>query len=233
MFDVEATSTHIASAELLQIGAVVVEDGRITGEPFMRWVRPSGPEALSAEVQRITGIRWNDVADAPPPAQALADFLAFVGDTPLVGHNIDAYDLPLIRRLCSEFDLAQPPRFSIDTIKIRRRLHPGEPAGLDALLRPEERRLRREHRADLDARLTARVFIDLMIEIGSERRVSSLGHELPQVAASVALRGRTDPDSALLQIAGRRALELGHGLALIAEGTQLQPGVTASAERAL
>lgn len=233
VFDVEATSTHIASAELLQIGAVVVEDGRVTGEPFLRWVRPSGPDAISADVQRITGIRWNDVADAPLPAQALADFLSFVGETPLVGHNIDAYDLPLVRRLCSELGLAEPPRFSIDTIKIRRRLHPGEPASLEALLKPDEKRLRSAHRADLDARLTARVFIDLMIEIGTERRVSALGHELPLVGASVALSGRTDFDNTLLQIAGRRSLELGQGVLRESSGPLLLSDARMNAERAL
>lgn len=212
VFDVEATSTHIATAELLQIGAVIVEHGRMTERVFSCFVRPSHREAISPEVQRITGISWKDVEDAPAPGEALAAFLAFVGDTPLAGHNIDAYDLPLIRRLCGELGLPDPPRFSIDTLKIQRRLHPGEPAGLDALLTPAERRLRREHRADLDARLNARVFIDLMIEIGSEQRVSSMGGELPLVAASVALKGRTDPDNTLLQVAGRRALELGQGL---------------------
>ncbi len=212
VFDIEATSTHIPTAELLQIGAVVVENGRIIDQEFTTWVRPSGPESISPEVQRITGISWKDVAAAPEAAVALSRFLDFVGDTPLVGHNIDAYDLPVIRRLCDELGLAHPSRFSIDTLKIRRRLHPGEPASLEALLTPEEKQRRREHRADLDACLTARIFIDLMIEIGSERRVSSLGHELPLVAASVAIKGRTDPDSVLLQIAGRRALELGQGV---------------------
>jgi DNA polymerase III epsilon subunit-like protein len=233
VFDVEATSTHIPSAELLQIGAVVVENGRVVGEPFVTWVRPSSPDAISTEVQRITGIRWRDVADAPEPAVALAEFLAFVGDTPLVGHNIDAYDLPLIRRLCDELGQTPPSRFSIDTLKIRRRLHPGEPASLEALLTPEEKRTRRDHRADLDARLNARVFIDLMMEIGADRRVSSMGDELPLVAASVALKGRTDPDNQLLQIAGRRSLELGQGWLLDAGSTGWLPEVSIRAERAL
>ncbi len=232
VFDVEATSTHIPTAELLQIGAVVVENGRATDETFCSFVRPSGPSALSPDVQRLTGISWSDVADAPDPAAALRAFLDFVGETPLVGHNIDAYDLPLIRHLCAELDLPAPSRFSIDTLKIRRRLHPGEPASLEALLTPQEKQMRRAHRADLDARLTARVFIDLMIEIGSERRVSSLGHELPLVAASVVLSGRNDPDNALLQIAGRRALELGQGFPLDGGLVPVSPRVV-EAERAL
>lgn len=233
VFDIEATSTHIPTAELLQIGAVVIEDGRVTGEPFMTWVRPSSPDAISPDVQRITGIHWRDVADAPEPAAALADFLAFAGETPLVGHNIDAYDLPLIRRLCGELGLPPPSRFSIDTLKIRRRLHPGEPASLDALLTPQEKRIRREHRADLDARLNARVFIDLMLEIGAERRVSSMANELPLVAASAALKGRTDPDNQLLQTAGRRSLELGQGWLLDAGSAGMAPDAGTRAEHAL
>ena len=233
VFDVEATSTHIPSAELLQIGAVVVEGGRITDETFSTYVRPSGPDAISSKIEEITGISWKDVERAPSPGDALASFLEFAGKTPLVGHNVDAYDLPLIRRICEEGGLHSPSRFSIDTMKIQRRLHPGEPASLEALLTPQEKRQRKNHRADLDARLTARVFIDLMIDIGSERRVSSMSGELPLVAASVALSGRSDPDNILLLVAGRRALELGQGVATSGTSAQMLPEAIASAERSL
>ena len=162
VFDVEATSTHIGTAELLQIGAVVVDNGRIAGEPFCRFVRPSGPGAISFEVTRLTGIGWPEVADAQGPAEVVQAFLDFAGDAPLVGHNIDGYDLPLLRRICQEHGLAEPARFTIDTMKVWKRLHPNERWDLDAALTRDEKRLRREHRADLDARLNARVFIDLM-----------------------------------------------------------------------
>jgi hypothetical protein len=85
--------------------------------------------------------------------------------------------------------------------------------------------MRRVHRADLDARLNARVFIDLMKEIGRERRATLLSDELPLVAASIAIRGKTDPDSQLLQVAGRRAIALGQGIApALAADCLLLPG---------
>jgi superfamily I DNA/RNA helicase len=213
VFDLESTSTDIASAELLQIGAVVVENGKITDEHFCCYVRPAGPESISSEVERLTGISWKDVADGDEPAAALQAFLDFVGSTPLVGHNVDGFDLPLLRRLCTGFGLTPPDRFSIDTMKIWKRLHPGERWTLDAALTREERqaRQRQGHRADFDARLTARVFIDLMREIGRERRMTLLSDELPMVAASVVQRGRDDPDNQLLKLVGRRAFSLGQG----------------------
>jgi superfamily I DNA/RNA helicase/DNA polymerase III epsilon subunit-like protein len=225
MFDVEATGTHIGTAELLQIGAVVVENGKITGDPFATFVRPSGPEVVTEEVSRLTNIGWRDVADAPSAPEALRAFLEFVGEAPLVGHNIDGYDLPLVRRICREHGIPEPGRYSIDTMKIWKRLHPGESWSLDAALTPEEKRMRRAHRADLDARLNARVFIDLMREIGRERRATLLNDELPLVAASIAVRGSTDPDNQLLLMSGRRAIELGQGIApsLAADCLQL-PG---------
>jgi superfamily I DNA/RNA helicase len=212
VFDLETTGTHIGTAELLQIGAVVVDGGRVTAETFTTFVRPSGPDTIPRKVQEITGITWREVADAPEPAAALRAFLDFVGDTPVVGHNIDAFDLELIRRLCAELDLEPPARFSIDTMKVWKRLHPDKQWSLEAALSKEEIRQRRLHRADLDARLTARVFIDLMKEIGRERRATLLSEELPLVAAAVALTGKRDLDSELLKVVGRRALALGQGM---------------------
>ncbi len=212
VFDLETTSAHLGSAELLQIGAVVVENGAITDERFATFVCPSGPEAIVPEVSNLTGLRWRDVADAPGPAEAVRKFLEFVGDTPLVGHNIDGFDLPLLRRCCEDAGLPQPPRFSIDTMKTWKRLHPGERWGLDAALTPEELARRKQHRADLDALLTARVFVRLMKEIAQDRRTTLLSDELPLVAASVALQGRTDFDSELLKLVGRRAWALGQGV---------------------
>jgi superfamily I DNA/RNA helicase/DNA polymerase III epsilon subunit-like protein len=234
VFDVEATSTHVGSAELLQIGAVIVENGAVVGEPFCCFVRPSGPDSISPEVTRLTGIGWKEVADARGPAEAVQAFLDFAGDAPLVGHNIDGYDLPLIRRVCQENGLPEPDRFTIDTMKVWKRLHPNERWDLDAALTREEKRLRREHRADLDARLNARVFIELMREIGRHRRSTLLTEELPLVAASIAVQGRTDPDNRLLQIAGRRALLLGQGMepALAADCLRM-PGTLALAIPAL
>lgn len=223
VFDVEATSTHVGTAELLQIGAVAVDGGRIVGDPFCTFVRPSGPDVISQEITRLTGIAWTDVAHAPTPAEAMGSFLDFAGDAPLVGHNIDGYDLPLIRRVCQQYGIAEPAPFSIDTMKVWKRLHPRERWDLDAALTLDEKRLRREHRADLDARLNARVFIDLMKDIGRDRRATLLTEELPLVAASIALQGRSDSDNQLLQIIGRRAFALGQGIApeLVADGRQV------------
>jgi DNA polymerase III epsilon subunit family exonuclease len=212
VFDLETTGTHISTAELLQIGAVVVENGRITNETFSTFVQPSGPDAIPRKVQEITGITWKEVADAPEPKAALRAFLNFVGTAPLAGHNIDAFDLELIRRLCAELGLEPPARSTIDTMKVWKRIHPDKQWSLEAALTREEIKQRRLHRADLDARLTARVFIDLMKEIGRERRATLLSDELPLVAASVALTGKRDLDSELLKVVGRRALALGQGM---------------------
>ncbi len=234
VFDLETTSAHVGSAELLQIGAVVVENGQITDRRFDMLVRPSGPDAIVADVTNLTGLRWRDVADAPGPAEAVRAFLDFVGGTPLVGHNIDGFDLPVLRRYCDDCGLPSPPRYSIDTMKIWKRLHPGERWNLDAALTKEEIALRSQHRAGLDAMLTARVFVRLMKEIGQERRTTLLSEELPLVAASVALRQRTDFDSQLLKVAGRRAYALGQGIAPERAGALLAlPGRLTAASGAL
>lgn len=234
VFDLETTSTHLDTAQVLQIGAVVVDDGRVTDQRFASYARPSGPEAIPPEVTDLTGIRWSDVEDAPSSAEAIGSFLAFAGDAPLVGHNIDSFDLPLLRRVCADHGLPAPPRYSIDTMKVWRRLHPRERWGLDAALTPEERRSRSTHRADHDALLSARVFLRLMREIGQERRTTLLAEELPLVAASVAIQNRRDFDSQLLALVGRRAADLGQGILPSAAAAMLHlPGRLDAADAAL
>ena len=42
------------------------------------------------------------LAGQPEIREALAAFVAFIGDTPLVGQNLLDFDLPIINRICEE-----------------------------------------------------------------------------------------------------------------------------------
>jgi ATP-dependent DNA helicase DinG len=83
-FDCETSGLDPATDSLLQLAAVRVRDGRPDGE-FSTLVRFTAPLPLG--VARLTGLSSADLAVAPPLAEALAGFLAFVGELPLVAHN--------------------------------------------------------------------------------------------------------------------------------------------------
>ena len=81
--DVETTGRDPKMADLLEIGAVKVKGGKITD----RWstlVNPGRPIVG----HQMHGITDKDVKGAPSPAEAARKVLDFVGEAPLVGHNV-------------------------------------------------------------------------------------------------------------------------------------------------
>lgn len=51
----------------------------------------------------VIGIVDDMVKDSPTIEEALKDFIAFVGNSVLMGHNIKWFDLPFIQRDCKFF----------------------------------------------------------------------------------------------------------------------------------
>ncbi len=93
-FDIETTGLG-KEAELIELGAVRVERGRIT-ETFSSFVRPQNPIDLMITV--LTGITDDMVADAPTPDEIVPDFCDFLGDDILLGHNILAFDCRVLEK---------------------------------------------------------------------------------------------------------------------------------------
>lgn len=66
--------------EVIQFGAVRVNPDGEAGDSFECFVRPETTGKITWQVNRLTGIRWSDVASAEPFEQGLAAFTAWVGD---------------------------------------------------------------------------------------------------------------------------------------------------------
>lgn len=95
VFDLETTSTQIATTEIIEIGALRIQGGEITS--FSTLVKPTEhiPEGATA-VNHITDAM---VAFEPAVEKVIPDFYKFVEGAILVGHNIDGFDIPIIRRV--------------------------------------------------------------------------------------------------------------------------------------
>lgn len=99
-FDLETSGTYGAAsgdapAEITEIGAVRVTNGKIT-DKFSMLVNPG--RKILPRISRITGITDAMVAGEPESDVAIKAFADFVGDSVLVGHNIKASDLYYIDR---------------------------------------------------------------------------------------------------------------------------------------
>jgi exodeoxyribonuclease X len=152
--------------DLVELGITTILDGAI-GEPGAWLFRPGGP--ITAMARRVHGISNEDVAEAPVFADLAADLRARLDGPVLVAHNAGV-DLGVLKRKLPGF----APADVLDTLKLSRRLLPGQPSyrlgslvaalNLGSDIPPGLR----PHRAAYDVLVTARLFVHLASQIGDE-----------------------------------------------------------------
>ena len=116
-FDLETTGLSTENDRITEIGAVIIKDGREL-DRFQTFVDPG--RSIPYEVTKLTGIRDSDVKGAPKEAEAVGEFLKFVGGRPIVAHNAD-FDTAFIANACGrmgvEYELT-----SLDTLVLSQNL---------------------------------------------------------------------------------------------------------------
>jgi len=73
------TPNRILKNELIQIGAVLLDEDLEVAETYMSYVSPEFG-AIDPFIQRLTGITRSDTANAPNAADALSDFVEWLPD---------------------------------------------------------------------------------------------------------------------------------------------------------
>jgi DNA polymerase III epsilon subunit-like protein len=86
--DFVVVDTEYQGKFLLEVAAQRYVNWQPEGKPFKSYVRFT--DWLWPKTTEVTGITAHDVARAPTEAKVLADFLAYVGTSLLVAHNISA-----------------------------------------------------------------------------------------------------------------------------------------------
>ncbi len=163
VLDTETTGLDPKSGHrIVEIGCVELVNHVATANTYWQYVNPERdiPEEAFAE----HGLAADFLAKHPKFAEIAADFLAFVGDAPLVIHNAD-FDMGFINAELAAVGLEPLARErAIDTVRLARRKFPGAPANLDALCRrfQIDNSGRELHGALKDARLLADVYLELI-----------------------------------------------------------------------
>lgn len=83
--DLETTGLDPKRDRIIEIGAIRVEQGQIV-EEFSTFVDPG--RKLEERITELTGIRDEDLADAPQLDEVFPQLLEFMGELPLLGHRI-------------------------------------------------------------------------------------------------------------------------------------------------
>lgn len=126
--DLETTSPNPEEAEILEIA---VQDAN--GRTYHRYVATSKPLKADHEAFRFTGIAFDKYEQEKVQLKdALIDLLEFVGDSPLLGHNLLRYDQPILERAMEKAGLKFPPtdKPALDTLRLAHLVFPTPPKGL-------------------------------------------------------------------------------------------------------
>ena len=156
VLDLETTSMKPENGYIVDIAAVRVRDGQVADE-FESLVNPG--RAIVGH--QIHGISDTDVANAPTAADVLPRLLDWIGDAPVVAHNV-AFDVPFLRRHLPNGATWEPKQL-FDTLELATQLYPdaGSYRLADLIQFAFGRDHAAAHRAMPDARATAELFIHL------------------------------------------------------------------------
>ncbi|NLU36785.1 MAG: type I-E CRISPR-associated endoribonuclease Cas2 [Clostridiales bacterium] len=118
VLDLETTGLSLTHDEIIEIGALLVEEGQIKSK-FHSLIKPKSP--ISSSIEKLTGIR-NELLESEGKelSEVLSKLLEFASDLPVVSHNAD-FDLNFIRIACQRLGLPPFSNRFIDTLSLARR----------------------------------------------------------------------------------------------------------------
>lgn len=120
--DLETTGLDPQWNDIIEFGAMRVVNGEVV-EKYARLVNP-GYE-IDEFITELTGITNDMLSTAPGIEEVLPGFLAFVGDSIIVGHNVN-FDVNFIFDNCTGVLKKPFTNDFIDTMRLSRRLFPEE-----------------------------------------------------------------------------------------------------------
>ena len=167
-FDLETTGLSRQIDSIIEIGAIKVIDGEIVERKefvFQEFVHPLDYKKISPQIEALTGITNEDVADARPIWEVFPDFLQFAGDLVLLGYNCATFDSRFFVRAGRYSGIVIQNEY-FDVMHYAKRLLPRfdfdlENAKLSTVAEALSIQNPQAHRALADAITTAKVFLKL------------------------------------------------------------------------
>ncbi|HEV2127836.1 MAG TPA: exonuclease domain-containing protein [Thermomicrobiales bacterium] len=198
--DVETTGLKATSHRIIEVALIRHENG-IEVDRFDRLVNPG--RTIPAYISKLTGIRNDDVADAAVFGTLVDDIVTFIGEDPVIGHNV-AFDIGFLNAELSRVHIGRVVNETIDTLTLATRLIPGlRRPSLDRVARAVGITPRKIHRAGTDAAMAAEIALRLEAEarrqgIASFDALKALSSANEPGRRNKVGRGRTLTDRSLL-----------------------------------
>ena len=186
-FDLETTGLSSHTDTIIEIGAVIMKEGREV-DRFQTFVAPG--RKLEQKIIELTGITDSMLLGAPTIEEVLPKFLEFVGDRVLVAHNSD-FDTGFIRAACAKLGL--PYNFTAaDTLILSQNLLPQlNKFKLDIVANALSLPDFNHHRAADDAVICGCIMARLLKKLEEEHDIHNL-QEINSVMATLRAQSRID-----------------------------------------
>lgn len=171
VLDVETTGTSAINNRVIEIGIVKVRNGKIE-DTFQSFINPGC--YIPYFITNLTGIRNEDVCNAPEFGDIVSKISVFIGNSVVVGHNLQ-FDYGFLKQefLRNGYDFPVNPM--VCTLKLARKLYPSLPSkSLGSLVKFFRLRHKGVHRALGDASVTAKILLKFLTVLDEEYSVKSL-----------------------------------------------------------
>jgi DNA polymerase III epsilon subunit family exonuclease len=149
--DIETTGFSCEKCSILQISALKVRGGEIV-EEYSTYILQDQP--IPYFITKLTGITDRHVRKGIPMAQALEGYLRFLGDLPMVGHNV-SFDYGFLQHYARQTLGRSIPNVLIDTVRLAKgKVRQVENYKLGTLADYFHIAREGQHMADVDTRIT-------------------------------------------------------------------------------
>ena len=152
VIDIETNGSKPEMAQVIEVGAVMFQNGEIIGH-FESFVQCT---FLPDYISKITGISPEDLIDAPSQLEVLSNLRTFMDDAIFVAHNVD-FDYGFLNHSFDRFGLGSIGNQKLCSIELARRTIDCERYGLAYLSETLELGVHIQHRAFSDALVTSKL----------------------------------------------------------------------------
>ena len=118
VIDLETSSKYSNNANIIELAAVKVRNSKII-DKYDSLIKP--PEQIAPNVSAITGITNEMLLYAPAIEQKLSEYLNFIGNDIILGHNIRSFDCNVLNNICEKLNHKKLTNDMIDTLHYARK----------------------------------------------------------------------------------------------------------------
>ena len=162
LFDIETTGLDPEYDEIIEIGAIKVDNNKVMNE-FHSLIKPDNE--IDEFITNLTGITNEMVENAPNIEEVLPNFINFIGDEILIGHNVN-FDINFVYDKTVNLGLGIVKNNYVDTMRLSRILLPELPHHrLKDLAEYYKIDTKGNHRASKDVQITNEVYLKLYDEM--------------------------------------------------------------------